>query len=807
MDSHEIRRLMEQQLVQSKRLKARVRELEAERNEPLAVVGLGLRLPPDLTTPDTYWDFLNDTTDGTSTIPQDRVALRSVHTPDGPRPGRSYVDRGGYLRDVAHFDAGFFGISQREADALDPQQRLLLETAWEAMERAGIAVRRQDRLHAGVFIGIMSADYTDRLAHRTDKTGIDPYYGTGGGHSLAAGRISYAMGFSGPAMSVDTACSSSLVALHMAAQSLRRGECRYALAGGANVIFGPDLMVSLCQSKALAPDGRSKPFLDTADGYGRGEGVGVMVLMRLSDAEREHRPVLAVLRGSAVNHDGASSGLTVPNGPAQQEVIRAALTEAGIAPQDIGYVEAHGTGTSLGDPIEARALDTVLGTGAPQRRTPLAIGSVKARIGHLESAAGMAALIKVVLMLHHGRIPAAGRDTDGELNHLIPWDRMKLTVPREPQDWPDTYERRIAGVSAFGMSGTNAHAVLEAYDTHPTTPAGHGTATELLTLSAKNPESLKALVDDTVAYLTGTDPHRLAEVCATLRDGRTAFEHRIAVTATTPGDLAHRLAAAADAYRADTAKPARTDVTLRVTDRTALLEKSLGALLDAHPALAQALKDPSEQAPNRLVDVLGRLGVRVRTDPAAPSTPTAVAELQWDGRTSLLLTEDPEASSQLLLDVLAALYRDGTDLLLDGLRQPGTGRPHDLPTYPFRRKRCWIDEQPYDDHVPADPHEGQATGQNAGPDRQGVVDFLHTELRKVMHADEELDLSLTFLDAGGDSFTAMQLTIGIEDEYQIEVPLEEFDVELPLTDLFARLSGYIIRHLAPDAELDKELCT
>ncbi|MFI0241429.1 beta-ketoacyl synthase N-terminal-like domain-containing protein [Streptomyces sp. NPDC016845] len=803
MDSNEIRQLMEQQLAQSKRLKARVRELEAERNEPLAVVGLGLRFPSALTTPDAYWDFLMEGADGTSEIPEDRTGLRSVYAPGGQQPGRSYVERGGFLRDVSHFDAGFFGISQREADALDPQQRLLLETSWEAMERAGIAVRRQDRLNAGVFIGIMSADYPDRLAHQADKSGIDPYYGTGGGHSLAAGRISYVMGLSGPAISVDTACSSSLVALHTAAQSLRRGECRYALAGGANVIFAPDLMVSLCQSKALAPDGRSKPFLDSADGYGRGEGVGVMVLMRLSDAEQEGRPVLAVLRGSAINHDGASSGLTVPNGPAQQEVIRAALTEAGIAPEDVGYVETHGTGTSLGDPIEARALDAVLGSGAPGRSTALAIGSVKGRIGHLESAAGMAALIKVVLMLHHGRIPAAGSDTDGELNHLIPWDRMKLSVGREPSAWPESYGRRIAGVSAFGMSGTNAHAVLEAYEAAPADAVGRPAGTELLTLSAKNPDSLKALVDDTVAYLARVDEHRLAEVCATLRDGRVAFEHRIAVTAATAGELAERLAEAADAYTAPAARQAVTEVTLRVTDDPAPLRKSADALLDAHPALRQGLKKVPERAADQLTEALKLLGLRVRTADGAPRTAGAVAELEWAGHVRPLLTEDTEAAADLLYGVLAELFDSGANLRFEGVRPPGTGRSWDLPTYAFSRKRCWIDEPSVEGAASGGQDDDQQAAADAGLDRQGVIDFLDAELRGVMHADGPLDADQTFLGAGGDSFTAMQLTIAIEDEYQIEVPMEEFDVELTLTDLFDRLSGYIIRHRA--AEPDKEL--
>ncbi|GAA1905937.1 hypothetical protein GCM10009716_14860 [Streptomyces sodiiphilus] len=808
MDPKEMRRLMERQLEMSQRLKARVRELEQAVNPPLAVVGLGLRFPGGLTTPAGYWDFLLRGADGTRGIPPERTGLRSAYSPEPGLPGHSYVDRGGFLDEVTHFDPGFFGLSQREAEALDPQQRLLLETSWEAMERAGIAVRRQERLDAGVFTGIMTSDYTDRL-RSADRGAIDPYYGTGGGHSMAAGRVAYVMGLSGPAISVDTACSSSLVALHLGAQSLRRGECRYALVGGTNLIFSPDLMVSLCQSGALAPDGRTKAFLDSADGYGRGEGAGVLVLMRLADAEREGRPVLAVVRGSAVNHDGASSGLTVPNGPAQQEVVRAALRDAGVAPEDVGYVETHGTGTSLGDPVEARALDAVLGTGAPGRKDPLAIGSVKSRIGHLESAAGVAALIKVVLMLRHGRIPAAASDADGPLNHLIPWDRMRLDVPRATRDWDSGAGRRVAGVSAFGMSGTNAHAVLEEY--RPAEPqAGTGTTgprTELLTVSARDPESLRALAEDVMAHLAGTAPGQLASVCATLRDGRTAFEHRVAVTGDTAEQLAERLAAAAQAYAPPAGRRPAPVTALSVPGTDAELDKGITALVTAWPALGEEPGDagvPARDPAGRLRALLRRLGIRAG-ERTASGSPSAVAELEWDGRAHPLLTQDPEAAPGLLLEVLAALFRSGADLRLDRLRPAGAGRPDDLPTYAFHRKRCWIDEPAPAGTAPAGavPEAPVAdTPAAAGPDREAVTGFLAAELRQVLHADEDLDTSRTFLDAGGDSFAAMQLTIRIEEEYETEVPMEAFDVELPLEELFDRLSGHITGALAGGTEED-----
>ncbi|MER5435285.1 beta-ketoacyl synthase N-terminal-like domain-containing protein [Streptomyces sp. NPDC002588] len=802
MDASEIRRTIREQLALSQRLKARIRELESDRDAPLAVVGMALRFPGDVRTPEAYWDFLLGEGDAIREIPEDRTGLRSVHSPGPVTPGRSYAGHGGFLEDVSPFDPAFFGLSQREAEVLDPQQRLLLETSWEAMERAGVPVRRQDRLGAGVFVGIMTSDYGDRLAHRADRTGIDPYYGTGGGHCMAAGRISYVMGLSGPSMSVDTACSSSLVALHQGAQSVRRGECRYALVGGANVFFSPDLMVSLSQSRALAPDGRSKAFLDSADGYGRGEGVGVVVLMRLDEAERENRPVLAVLRGSAVNHDGASSGLTVPNGPAQQQVIRAALADAGVAPEEIGYVEAHGTGTALGDPIEIGALDAVLGTGARGRTEPLAVGTVKSRIGHLESAAGIAGLIKVVLMLRHGRIPASTPQDAGDLNHLIPWNRLKLEVARRSRPWPDAYERRIAGISAFGMSGTNAHAVLESYEPQPQEGPVAPSPGELLTVSARNPDSLRALAEETIAYLAGTAPERLAAVCATLRDGRTAFEHRLAVTGSTAGELAERLARASDAYAAPADQPTVTGVRLRTGTETALLDKSLSELLTAYPGLAA--DDAGDAPATRLRRLLGRLGLTVEKGEGPRLTPGTEAALSWTGHTFPLLTEDPEAAPRLLREALAALFTAGADLRLDALRVPGTGRPDDLPTYAFRRRRCWIDEPVAGDGgagaLPAPAAGGaELAGGSAATgccDAGAVTAFLESELSRIMHAGSGLDPAQTFLAVGGDSFAAMQLTMSIEERYRIEVPIDEFEIELTLTELFERLSTYVVRHYA-----------
>ena len=792
MNVEDLQRLMEDQLKLSRRLKARVQELEAKQHTPLAVVGMAVRLPGGLTTPEAYWRFLCGDGTAISEIPSDRPGLRAVYDPRPDRLGRSYVNRAGFLDDVAGFDASFFGISQREAEALDPQQRLLLEAAWEAMERAGIPVRRFDRLRAGVFVGIMASEYGERRAGRVDKTGIDPYFGTGGGHCFAAGRISYVMGFSGPAMSVDTACSSSLVALHLAVQSLRSGECRYALVGGANLLLSADLMVSLCQSKALAPDGRSKTFTAAADGYGRGEGVGMLVLMRLDQAEAERRPILAVLRGTAVNHDGASSGLTVPSGPAQQEVIRAALSDARVQPEEVGYVEAHGTGTALGDPIEVGALDAVVGSGSAARVSPLAIGSVKARIGHLEAAAGIAGLIKLVLMLQHGEIPATLSDDDGPLNQLIAWDRLRLTVPRRRAAWPAAFERRIAGISAFGLSGTNAHAVFGAYEHAASDPARAPGPRELITLSAKDAVSLKALAGSVASYLAELAPARLASVCHSLRAGRAGHDQRLAVIGATPAELARELTAAAEAL-APVPPMAMMTARVRVGGDPQRLAAGIDAVARAFPRLAEALASAPPRPEARLERLLQRLGVRGKVvTEAVPAG--VVAQLEWGGSARTLLSEDADAASELLVAAVAALFVAGADLSLDALQGTDARFVGDLPTYPFHRKRFWIDEEVAAAAAPggrvSSYRDGDAsTSPECDPD--AIKGVLVTELMSALRAEAELDRTQTFIGVGGDSFTAMLLQKGIEQRYEVQIPLDVVAMDLPLSALLDQLVSHI----------------
>ncbi|MGW3498265.1 beta-ketoacyl synthase N-terminal-like domain-containing protein [Streptomyces sp. NPDC001020] len=795
MEPAQIRQLMEEQLRHSRRLRARIQELEDRRHAPLAVVGMSLRLPGGLDTPDAYWDFLKGEGTADSEIPEDRPGLRAVYDPVPGRPGRSYVGRAGFLSDIAHFDAEFFGISQREAKLLDPQQRMLLETAWEALERAGLPVRRSDRLDVGVFLGMMASEYGERLEDRTDMTRIDPYYTTGGGLCFGAGRISHVMGFRGPVLSVDTACSSSLSALHLAVRALRGDECRYALVCGSNLLLSASLMVSLCQTRAVSPDGRSKSFLATADGYGRGEGVGVLVLMRQEDAEAEGREVLATVRGTAVNHDGAASGLTAPNGPAQQEVFRAALADARVTPGELGYVEAHGTGTALGDPIEVGALDAVVGEAVRERGAPLPIGSVKARLGHLEAASGIAAVIKTVLMLRHREIPAALPDDGSDLNPHIPWDRLSVTVPRRNRPWPAG--TRLAGVNSFGMSGTNAHVVLEGHDM-PAPPAADG-RTELLTLSAKDPVALVELAGAVRACLKQTEPAQLASVCHTLRAGRAAFAHRVAVTGTTAEELAEAVGAAVDG------RPASHDGRVPAAPRAAVLlvsgdEDRLAAGLDALAAACPAADVGGSGTPGeRLAGLFGEFGVRVRHRLDADLGDTA--RLEWEAggetRTAPLMRDDADEAPALLLAALGRLFTDGADLRLDALRAPGARFTGDLPTYPFQRKRFWIEEPLTGAGAATATAGGERKRTAPDPaDREAVRAYLLAELTEALHAEEEPDTALSFLDSGGDSFLSVLFITKVEENYRLRLTAEELPLDLPLGELFARLADDIAQTAA-----------
>ncbi|MDX2205389.1 MAG: SDR family NAD(P)-dependent oxidoreductase [Hyphomicrobiaceae bacterium] len=552
---------------------ARLAAMKAAANEPIAVIGLGCRVPGGGRDAESFWRLLRDRVDATGPVPADRWDMDAYYDGDPDKPGKIATRSGGFLGAIDTFDAAFFGISPREAAGMDPQQRLLLEVAWEALENAAQPPDRLEGMAAGVYVGVCASDYANMMLKSGDPALLDAHFTSGIAHSIVSGRLSYLLGLQGPSLSIDTACSSSLVAVHLAVQALRSGDCAMALAGGVNLMLAPDLFIALSHSRMLAPDGRCKTFAAAADGFARGEGCGVVVLKRLCDARASGDRILAVIRGSAVNQDGPSSGLTAPNGPAQEAVIREALRRAGVAPAEVGFIEAHGTGTELGDPLEVRALGNVFAPGRDASH-PLVIGSVKTNIGHLEAAAGVVGLIKLVLALQHREIPAH-LHFDRPSPH-IPWADLPLEVPASARPWPAINGRRIGGVSSFGFSGTNAHVVVEGpAEAAAAAPApGTGARAHLLVLSARSETARASLAAAMSGALSELDDTHLADVCHTAAAGRADHAFRAAI-------LAHSLAQARAGLEAlasgQPAQGLRTATAPRDPPRVAFLFTGQGA--------------------------------------------------------------------------------------------------------------------------------------------------------------------------------------------------------------------------------------
>ena len=675
-------------------MRVRIDSLERMNHEPIAIVGMACRFPGGADTPAKYWDLLRNGVDAISEVPANRWDANAFYDPDPLMPGKTYTRSGGFLTDIETFDAEFFGIAPREAASMDPQQRMLLELSQEALEAAGQRVDRLSGSRTGVFVGISASDYSRFHVNSGQPERIDAYSGTGVALSIASGRLSYVFGFQGPNVAVDTFCSSSLVAIHLACQSLRRQESDMALAGGVNLILSPAGTVYSCKVRALSPDGRCKTFDASADGYGRGEGCGILVLKRLSDATAAGDNIVALIRGTAINHDGKSSGLTVPNGLSQQAVIRAAHADAVIDAADVSYVEAHGTGTPLGDPIELRALAAAAAPGRT-KADPLLVGSAKTNIGHLEAAAGVAGVMKVALALGKREIPAH-LHLDSPNPHVA-WDSLPIEVPTRARAWMPSGKTLIAGVSSFGFSGTNAHAVLEEAPARVDRAPAYARSEFVLPLSARTSNALAALVQR-YRELLASDPNvSIHNLCYSASVRRSHHEHRAAFVAHSIGDLAAQLGAFA-------LKPVKTseDFAFHFPDRTECED------VPGEPVF-QEMRTRCGSADVRVASLMAHAelwkswGLVPQSVSAqgmgAPVAGWLTGELTFEealsgAKASGLATIDAsittiEIGSRRPVDSLADLYMAGVSI--DWSRLYPSGNLIPLPSYPWQRQRFWLD--------------------------------------------------------------------------------------------------------------------
>ncbi|PTL78227.1 type I polyketide synthase [Vitiosangium sp. GDMCC 1.1324] len=742
------RQLLQQQLVKIRKLETRLEQAEAARREPIAIVGMACRLPGGVESPEDFWDLQVKGVDATSEVPPDRWDAESLYDPDPRAPGKILTRRGAFLKDVDRFDARFFGISPREAESMDPQQRLVLEVGWEALERAGHAVVRARRDRVGVFVGVMNNDYGQLALYAGGPQGIDPYFIGARANCAISGRLSYLFGFQGPSMVVDTACSSSLVAVHLASQSLRNGECSMALAAGVNLLLSPEASIYLSCSGALSPDGRCKTFDASADGYSRAEACGALVLERLSDARARGANILAVIRGSAVGHDGPSSSFTVPNGVAQQTVIRQAMQGAGVSPAEVSYLEAHGTGTAIGDPIEVEAMWSVLKEGRKGGES-LWMGSVKTNIGYPEAASGIVGMMKVVLAMRNKQLPAHLHLK--KPNPYIDWKGMGVKVPVELTAWEPTQGRRIAGVTSYGRTGTLAHVVLEEAPAPVEVRRELERPEHVLVLSARSAEALRAHAGRYARFLAASHLE-LGDMCFTAAAGRAHFEHRLAVVGGNAQQVREKLLAMEAGREVEGGVAGSVGGTVpavafvfggegeRFSDTGRELYETQPAFREAVEKCGEALKGVLEKP---LVQVLygtesallkeeaygraavfavewalgrmwrawgvvpqavqgqgvgeyvaavesGVLGLEEGLRLAVGKVPLVRVETARADGSERITLHPGEAEWKRLLRTLGALYVKGVEVDWAAFDAPYSRRRVTLPTYPFQRERYWL---------------------------------------------------------------------------------------------------------------------
>jgi acyl transferase domain-containing protein/acyl carrier protein len=677
---------------------AKIRAMQYAKTEPIAIIGMGCRLPGGASDPNAYWQLLAQGIDAITEVPANRWPVDRYYHPDPEIPGRTYTRSGGFLQHpIEEFDPLFFGISPKEAIKLDPQQRLLLEVSWEAIEQAGLTLDQLRGSQTGVFIGVSTHDYEYQI-YSDDLDQIDAYGGLGNSLSITAGRIAYFLGLQGPTFQLDTACSSSLVTTHLACQSLRLQECHLAIVGGVNLTLSPLPTIFFCKTQALSPDGRCKAFDASADGYGRGEGCGILVLKRLSNAVADGDNILALIRGSAINHDGASSGLTVPNKRAQQQLLRQALANAHVTPQEVSYIEAHGTGTSLGDPIEIEALGVVFGQDRSSEN-PLIVGSVKTNIGHLEAAAGVAGLIKVILSLQHQQIPAHLHFKNP--SPRINWNAWPIHIPTENYPWLESDRPRIAGISSFGFSGTNAHLVLEEFGVSPSEmlrerSSGFGVSPKetlrergsefeveisevsyfyLVVLSAKTEAALVAQVKQYAAYLknnfNGNNNCNLdiEAISYTTTVGRSHFKHRLALIVTSAIELQEQLQT---------------------------LAKSSQSLLKAVEAIPNIFLGQVTSKSRLILSNFNSFPLEENSPQESPQISDQNFRTEKFQIPNSVRVVSPKEKFRIL-KVLAQAYIQGESIdwstLWQNSSQQKPQQKIQLPTYPFQRQRYWLDPQ------------------------------------------------------------------------------------------------------------------